>query len=209
MFLLFNDFTIMTPKNVKCNFSAVFAQFNTIEEITELANHICAQVKSAYDVRKGELEENEITVEAVVEIETEEVAEEPKKGTKLKKSASKTERAKEMAAMLKKEKTESKNGEKAKKEKADSKNETKTEASDETLISITDTAEIKKLGLKFEKYNDKCYVLRGNTKPLRKILKEEYKGVYNSRLNGGEGWVISAKHAENCAKALGLKVKAA
>lgn len=77
------------------------------------------------------------------------------------------------------------------------------------MIAITDTKAIKKLGLTFEKYNDKCWVLRGETKPLRKILKEQFKGVYNSRLNGGEGWVFRTASAQECANALGLNVKVA
>ena len=204
----------MTPKNIKCNFKSVFAQFNTIEEITELANNICAQVKSAYDARKDELEGTEAVIEAIVEIESE-TAKEQEAPKETKKASSKTERAKEMAAKFKKEKkenveakTESKSKKNVKKEtKTESKKEQKTDSSD-TLIAITDIASIKKLGLSFEKYNDKCFVLRGNTKPLRKVLKEEFKGVFNSRLTGGEGWVISSKHAQNCAKALGLKVGA-
>lgn len=213
----------MTPKNIKCKFAPVFAQFNTIEEITELANLICAQVKEAYDARKKELEETEVTIEATIEIEAEEVTDEAveevaeevnEKPTKTKKSGSKTERAKEMAAKFKKEKAEKPKKEvkdkKADKteQKKEQKKEQKTESSSETLVSIADVSEIMKLGLKFEKYNDRCYVLRGDTKPLRKILREEFKGVYNSRLSGGEGWVISAKHAQNCAKALGLKLSA-
>ena len=195
----------MTPKNIKCNFTSVFAQFNTIEEIREVANNICAQVKSAYEAREKELQPNdEIMVEAIVEIVDETEVEESKK--KAKKSGSKVERAKEMAAKLKNEK----DARAETKPKKETKTETNKEAKDnsETLIAVTDMEEIKKLGLKFKKYNDKCYVLRGETKPLRKVLKEEFKGVFNGHLVGGEGWIISAKHAENCAKALGLKIGA-
>lgn len=77
---------------------------------------------------------------------------------------------------------------------------------DDTTISLTDTNAIKKLGLKFEKYNDRCWVLRGDTKPLRKVLKEQFKGVFNSHLTGGEGWVIKTTSVKDCAKALGIKV---
>lgn len=84
----------------------------------------------------------------------------------------------------------------------------KTE-NDDALISVDDKNAIKKLGLKFEKYNEKCWVLRGDTKPLRKVLKEQFKGVYNSRLTGGEGWVFRTANAQECASALGLKVKVA
>lgn len=87
-----------------------------------------------------------------------------------------------------------------------SETKSKTAGDTDTLIAITDLKAIKKLGLTFEKYNDRCWVLRGDTKPLRKILKEQFKGVFNSHLTGGEGWVIKTANVEECAKALGLKV---
>lgn len=86
------------------------------------------------------------------------------------------------------------------------KTETKSAGDTDTLVAITDLKAIKKLGLTFEKYNDRCWVLRGDTKPLRKILKEQFKGVFNSHLSGGEGWVIKTANVEECAKALGLKL---
>lgn len=90
---------------------------------------------------------------------------------------------------------------KAKKEKT-----AKTVGETDTLVAITDLAAIKKLGLSFVKYNDRCWVLRGDTKPLRKILKEQFKGVFNSHLSGGEGWVIKTANVDECAKALGIKL---
>lgn len=205
---------MMTAKEIKCNFTKVFALFNSVEEITDLANNICAQVKDAFETRKNEIQADEwIGVEDVIEI-VEDIKErtESKEEPKIDKATSKTARAKEMAAKFKKDKseakTEPKKEVKAKKEtaKTETKKEVKSASTSDDLIAITDTAAIKKLGLTFEKYNDRCYVLRGNTKPLRKVLKEEFRGVYNGRLTGGEGWVIAAKHAQNCAKALGLKL---
>lgn len=100
---------------------------------------------------------------------------------------------------------------KAKTAKAKKQDESPKAKSDdsETLISITDVKAIKKLGLTFEKYNDKCWVLRGETKPLRKVLKDQFKGVFNSRLTGGDGWVFRTANAQECADALGIKVKVA
>ena len=85
---------------------------------------------------------------------------------------------------------------------------TKTDKGSDDLISITDKAAIKKLGLRFEKYNERCWVLRGDSKPLRKELVK-FKGVFNSRLSGGEGWVFRNDNVEECAKALGIKIKTA
>lgn len=83
----------------------------------------------------------------------------------------------------------------------------KTESKSEDEIAITDIAAIKKLGLKFEQYNERCWVLRGDTKPLRKVLKEEFNGIFNYRLSGGEGWIFRNDNAKACAKALHMSTK--
>lgn len=196
--------------NVKCNFTSVFAQFDTISDIKELANNICAQVKDAYEARVKELEpeqEEAAIVEAVVEAKAEEVDEKPAKQSK---AATKMERAKAMAEKFKKQDKEAK----PKAETAKTTTQTTTKPApkakkdSDDLISITDKAAIKKLGLKFEKYNERCWVLRGDSKPLRKELIK-FKGVFNSRLTGGEGWVFRNDNVEECAKALGIKIKTA
>lgn len=42
-------------------------------------------------------------------------------------------------------------------------------------------------------YNEKSIVIRGNTLAIRQKLKE-FGAIYNKRLNGGPGWIISIKH---------------
>lgn len=42
-------------------------------------------------------------------------------------------------------------------------------------------------------YNDKSFVIRGNTRAISDKLKE-FGAKFNSGLNGGPGWIISAKH---------------
>lgn len=178
---------------VKCNFPTVFAKYDNIEELKAIANSICGQVKEAYDARLAEIKSGNTGV--IVEVvDTAAATPQPKK------KESKVAAAKEAAAKMKKQETAS-----PKTKTAD----TTTESTDDTLIAITDTAAIKKLGLTFEKYNDRCWVLRGETKPLRKILKEQFKGVFNSRLTGGEGWVFKTAVAQSVGDALGLKVKVA
>lgn len=182
--------------NVKCNFTTVFAQFHTVEDLKAVANNICAQVKEAYEARVNEI--NNAKKGVVVEVAVEAAAAPaPQQKTKV----SKTAAAKEAAARMKKQEAAAPQP-KAKAAPA-------TETSDDTLIAITDTVAIKKLGLTFEKYNDRCWVLRGNTKPLRQALKEQFKGVFNSRLTGGEGWVFKTAVAQSVGDALGLKVKVA
>lgn len=184
----------MTTNNiqVKCNFSVAFAKCGTIEELRFVANDICEQVKEAFGIRAKEIKQGENNGAIIEVIEPKHKTDAPKQTDK----KSKTHKPKEAAAQ-------------ANKQDKEVKAETPEETDNETLISITDTEAIKKLGLKFEKYNDKCWVLRGNTKPLRKVLKELFKGVYNSRLNGGEGWVFRTASVPECASALGLSVKVA
>lgn len=178
---------------VKCNFPTVFAKYDNIEELKAIANSICGQVKEAYDARLAEIKSgNTGVIVEVVDITA--ATPQPKK------KESKVAAAKEAAAKMKKQETAS-----PKTKTVD----TTTKSTDDTLIAITDTAAIKKLGLTFEKYNDRCWVLRGETKPLRKILKEQFKGVFNSRLTGGEGWVFKTAVAQSVGDALGLKVKVA
>lgn len=151
----------------------LFAQESNTENLKNLANNICAQVKETYEARYAEI-----------------------KGNPAKPETSKAEpKTKSKPESKKASKTTSK--------------APKTETETDKVMDTIDIKAIKKLGLTFEKYSDWCWVLRGETKPLRKILKEQFKGVYNSRLSGGEGWVIKTDNAKECAKALGLNVKVA
>ncbi len=178
---------------VKCNFTTLFAKYDNIEDLKAIANNICGQVKTAFDARVAEIKSGNTDV--VVEVVDSTAAPQPKgKGNK-------TAAAKEAAAKFKKQEAAT--------SQSKSKATTATESADDALIAITDTAAIKKLGLTFEKYNDRCWVLRGNTKPLRKVLKEQFRGVFNSRLTGGEGWVFKTATAQSVGDALGLKVKVA
>lgn len=190
----------MATNLVKCNFASVFAKYRTVEELKAVANDICGQVKTAFDVRVKEIKSDNMDVEVEVVSAQDETPQTEKKTKSPKTKNDKTAGAKEMAEKFKKQE---------KQQKSEAQKETKESKDNDTLIAITDTKAIKKLGLTFEKYNDKCWVLRGETKPLRKILKEQFKGVYNSRLNGGEGWVFRTASVQECANALGLNVKVA
>lgn len=168
---------------IRINFSSVlssvFAGYTSTEELKSAANAICAQVNEAYQARFVEIANTAKTASTPATAPA---------------APAKPE------AKAKKEKT-------AKTKPAEApKTETKSAGDTDTLVAITDLKAIKKLGLTFEKYNDRCWVLRGDTKPLRKILKEQIKGVFNSHLSGGEGWVIKTANVEECAKALGLKL---
>ncbi len=171
---------------MRINFSSVladvFLQYTTADELKSAANAMCTQIKEAYEARFKELNPNAKTAS---------------------KPATAPAAPAKPEAKPKKDKT-------AKTKPAEApKAETKSAGDTDTLVAITDLKAIKKLGLTFEKYNDRCWVLRGDTKPLRKILKEQFKGVFNSHLSGGEGWVIKTANVEECAKALGLKLSKA
>lgn len=170
---------------MRINFSSVlesvFAQYESTDELKSAANGLIKQVQSAYEARYKEI------AASATNGKTKVVTTAPTK-TETKSKKDKAPKAKPVEAP---------------------KAETKTAGETDVLIAITDTAAIKKLGLTFEKYNDRCWVLRGNTKPLRKVLKEQFKGVFNSHLTGGEGWVIKTANVQECATALGLKAKVA
>lgn len=185
---------------VKCNFESVFARYNSVDELKDIANNICGQVKEAFDARVKEIKSGNNEVKVEVEVETGNAPKPEEKPKSGKAKGNKITGAKEMAEKFKKQE---------KGQKSEAKNEPKAEKDNDTLIAVSDVEAIKKLGLKFEKYNDKCWVLRGETKPLRKVLKEQFKGVYNSHLNGGDGWVFRNANAQECANALGLNVKVA
>ncbi|TKC54291.1 hypothetical protein E5359_018980 [Bacteroidales bacterium] len=167
---------------MRINFSSVlesvFAQYESTDELKSAANGLIKQVQAAYEARYTEIAAGASNVKAKTATPA------PTK-TETKSKKDKAPKAKPVEAP---------------------KAETKIAGETDTLIAITDTAAIKKLGLTFEKYNDRCWVLRGNTKPLRKVLKEQFKGVFNSYLSGGEGWVIKTANVDECAKALGLKL---
>ncbi|TGY79048.1 hypothetical protein [Lepagella muris] len=167
---------------MRINFSSVlesvFAQYESTDELKSAANGLIKQVQAAYETRYTEIAAGASNVKAKTATPA------PTK-TETKSKKDKAPKAKPVEAP---------------------KAETKIAGETDTLIAITDTAAIKKLGLTFEKYNDRCWVLRGNTKPLRKVLKEQFKGVFNSYLSGGEGWVIKTANVDECAKALGLKL---
>lgn len=208
---------------INCNFDSVFSMLNTTEELKEVANLICTNVKTAYDKRLNEITSEKVGIEATVELSAEpavapaaEQQEAPVKRGRKKAAApasanngkdakSKMEKAKEIAAKMKQQKTEKKSEEKPAAKPA-AKKEQKPQA---TTVTKVEAEKMAASGLVFQPYNERCWVLRGDTKPFKKMLKEEFKGVFNMFLTGGEGWVIRNDKVEDCAKALGLNVKTA
>lgn len=179
---------------VKVNFGGVFATIKDEKILKEVANSISEQLKSAYTKRLAELAKSVKTKAEVVEIKAEG------------KSAPK---AKSEAAKESKPKT-------AKESKTESKERTLTlDGEAVPQIALTNTKELKKLGLKFIPYSEKCVILSGNTKPIHAELKNMRKdGVFGNMhlkkvkgFEGGFGWLVNKenKSYKNVCKKLGLK----
>ena len=182
--------------NVTVNFGSVFATIKDESVLKEVANSISMQLKDAYTKRVQELAKKSVKPALKVDIKT---------GT-TEKAEKKVEKAK--PAPKKEAKTESK--------KAEKKGAPKKEAAEkEPQIALTDVKAMKKLGLKFIPYSEKCVLLTGNTKPIAKELgKLKKSGVFgNGHLkavegfDGGFGWLVNKNNSEykNVCKALHLK----
>lgn len=113
-------------------------------------------------------------------------------------------------------KTESKKTEKTAESKTEKKatkkgRKTRSLAKEVEQVAITDKKAIKKLGLKFVRYTEKCCVLIGETKAIHDSLVENFKGLKFGNLQQGElkgqkGWLFSNARAEEFSKLTGMKV---
>lgn len=182
---------------IKCNFESVLAQFESVEELNSVVKEINAQLNVAYKARyeaiKPKKDETDINVSVSSEGE---------------KSAKKNEKKPEK----KNEKKDTKKGETKPEKKAKKERE---RTYDVEQIALTDTKAVKKLGLKFVPYNDKCMLLLGETKPIAQALRGLKKsGVFgNGHLKavkgfeGGFGWLVNKEHEDyaKVCKSLGLK----
>ena len=78
-------------------------------------------------------------------------------------------------------------------------------------IAITDKKAVKKLGVKFIRYTEKCAVLVGETKALHDSILEHFKGakcinLKQGKFDGQKGWIFSNDKAKEFTKLSGLKV---
>lgn len=55
-------------------------------------------------------------------------------------------------------------------------------------------------------YSEKAFVVYGDTKPLKDMLKTELKLRYNPRLKCGAGWIGSMKHVDDACELLGVEL---
>lgn len=182
--------------NVTVNFGSVFATIKDESVLKEVANSISMQLKDAYTKRAQELAKSVKPSALKVDIKTGTTEKDEKKVEKAKPAPKKEVKAEKKAA----------------EKKSAPKKET---AEKEPQIALTDVKELKKLGLKFIPYSEKCVLLTGNTKPIAKELgKLKKSGVFgNGHLKtvegfeGGFGWLVNKNNSEykNVCKALHLK----
>lgn len=175
----------------KTFFTSIFAQFNDVESLRTYAQNVVQEINEAFVARATELENVKThDKQPATKVEV-------KPATKAKGKKAKTPTATEVAPT-----PEPAIAVKAEKKAA-------KKSTDEDEISITEKGLIGKLGLSFTQYNERCWVLRGNTKPIKNALKSQFDAKYNRGLKGGEGWIFNNDNAVKCAKALGFKVKTA
>lgn len=70
-------------------------------------------------------------------------------------------------------------------------------------ISELTAQDIKKMGVKFYKYSEKCIFLVGETKPIKEAIKSEAGGHWNS---ARKGWFLKLEAGRKLAKEMGCKV---
>lgn len=116
---------------------------------------------------------------------TEAKAEEPKKSSR---------RTKKSEAKVEEPKAEKKSASKAAKKATKRKAKTY-----ENQVSVSNTRALKKLGLEWKQYSEKCFVLGGDTKPLADYLRNEMGLKYRPQMGG---WAIPQSKAEAVKKAL-------
>ena len=183
---------------IKCNFESVLAQFESVNELNSVVKEINDQLTKAYKARFEAIKPKE------------------KKGKDEVSVSVSSEGTKKSEKPAKKEDKKAKNTKKSEKKGEKSEKKVKKERTYEVeQIALTDTKAVKKLGLKFVKYNDKCMLLVGETKPIAKALRGLKKsGVFgNGHLKavkgfeGGFGWLVNKEHEDyaKVCKALGLK----
>lgn len=174
--------------NVTINIESVFAQFNSIDELKEVANSVVAQVKAAYEARFAELQDK---------------AKDEEKPTKTAKQNKKEAPKAEKPTKEPIKQTTSKNT-----KKSDVKTEDKTERKPreevkQVSISSLTKAQIKAMNIKFEQYSEKAMFLTGNTRCIKDEIKATGKASWH-RIR--QGWLVANDTAKELAKALKIKI---
>lgn len=164
--------------NVSINIESVFAQFETANELKEVAQSVVNKINAAYKARLAELQgktkkDEPVQVVITPSAEKEKTVKAPRKS---KKTEPKTEKATEKKA--------------------------KEEVEQISISSLT-KAQIKAMDLKFVQYSEKCMFLTGNTR----CIKDEIMATGGAHWNGHrQGWFVKNDTAKELAKALKIKI---
>lgn len=168
--------------NVSINIESVFAQFETANELKEVAQSVVNQINAAYKARLAELQgktkkESPVQIAVSANAEGEKTTKTPRKAaTKVSKPVKKT---------------------------ADEPTEKAKEVVEQVSISSLTKAQIKAMDLNFVQYSDKCMFLTGNTR----CIKDEIIATGGAHWNGHrQGWFVKNDTAKELAKALKIKI---
>lgn len=168
------------------DFHSTFNGINDIDQLRYVKQVIMLATQEAFEARRKEIEPKTETKPSVTvnmkpkaapveEAEAEEVKEEPKAEPK------KTVVKKTAAKVTKPSKEEVK----------------------QLKIAELTPADIKKMGVKFYRYSEKCIFLVGETKPIKEAIKSEAGGHWN---HARKGWFLKDEAGRKLAKEMGCKI---
>lgn len=178
---------------VNINVASVFAQIATADELKAVANDIVAQVKNQYTARLSEILGTNVEQPVSVSVNANEVLATDKaaKGKGRAKSGKKT-----AAKSTDTKSTDAKKAEETPAKKA-------REVVEQVSIGSLTKAQIKKMGIQFEQYSEKCMFLTGDTRCIKDEIMANGGAHWNS---SRKGWFIKNDNAKDLAKALKIKV---
>lgn len=200
----------MDKYTIENNFAEILANLNNIEDLKFVANALCASIKEQYDLRVKQLYPNAVNVKAEVKL--------TEVGKKTRNAKVKTGPDKKVTV-----KVETHN-EKSVTIPAASKAEQpkvikvvplakKPERKTEEVVQLTaaDIEKIRALNITFEPNTEtgRSWILRGDTKPIKELIKSQFEGKFFSKIQGAPGWVVRNSMVPEVAKALGFKLETA
>lgn len=183
---------------VNINVASVFAQIATADELKAVANDIVVQVKNQYTARLSEILGTNVEQPVSVSVNANEVPATDKaaKGKGRAKSGKKT--------AAKSTDTKSADAKKAEETPAEETPAKKArEVVEQVSIGSLTKAQIKKMGIQFEQYSEKCMFLTGDTRCIKDEIMANGGAHWNS---SRKGWFIKNDNAKDLAKALKIKV---
>lgn len=177
-------------KQVKINLTGVFASIKTVDELKYVAQSLVNQVSDAFKVRKSQLTPSTEGEKSAEVVSIEATAPAKTETTKAQTKGTKTTKAPTKPAA----KTESKKAETKKSDKEEVK---------QVLISNLTKEDIKRMGIRFELYSEKCISLTGETKSIKEQIKKLAGGHWN---HTRQCWFLKKDNGAKLAKMMGQKV---